>query len=98
MKRPYELIRIGVVACSLAAASAYAQSPTSPAGPNGAGSPASSGQTVPGTDMNNPSHYDNRDHGFNFGWLGLVGLAGLLGLRRAPRHDYADPRSVNNTG
>src|SRR5690349_12451803 len=42
-----------------------------------------SGQTVPGTDMNNPSHYDSsKDHSFNFGWLGLVGLAGLLGLRR----------------
>jgi MYXO-CTERM domain-containing protein len=27
------------------------------------------------------------DHGFNWGWLGLVGLAGLAGLkRREPAH------------
>jgi hypothetical protein len=25
---------------------------------------------------------DNRDDGFDYGWLGLLGLAGLAGLRR----------------
>jgi MYXO-CTERM domain-containing protein len=74
--------------------------------PATAPSAAGSGQTVPGTDMNSPSRNDysrdRDDHGFNFGWLGLVGLAGLLGMRRNPnRHEgtrYDEPRSVDNTG
>lgn len=40
------------------------------------------------------------DHGFNFGWLGLVGLVGLLGLRRphANTVDRYEARSIDNTG
>jgi MYXO-CTERM domain-containing protein len=72
------------------------------ANPNGANpsNPASSGQTVPGTDMNTPSRTDRGDHDFNFGWLGLVGLAGLLGLRRPHRttFDANEPRNISNTG
>jgi len=48
--------------------------------------------------MNSPSRNDDRgDHGFNFGWLGLIGLAGLLGMRR--NSNRADEvRSIDNTG
>jgi MYXO-CTERM domain-containing protein len=71
---------------------------SNPSGAPGAGTAAGTGQTVPGTDMNSPSRNDDRgDHGFNFGWLGLIGLAGLLGLRRnSPRVD--EVRNIDNTG
>jgi MYXO-CTERM domain-containing protein len=115
MKRPFQLIRIGMIAGALAMVPAFAQTSSDPAAsqpsgsaaapatnPNGTGTAAGSGQTVPGTDMNSPSRTDtnNGDRGFNFGWLGLVGLAGLLGLRhhnnRVDRYD--DTRNINNTG
>jgi len=71
---------------------------SNPAAAPGAGTAAGTGQTVPGTDMNSPSRNDDRgDHGFNFGWLGLIGLAGLLGMRR--NSNRADEvRSIDNTG
>jgi len=102
MKRPFQVIRIGIVAGALAMVPAYAQTASDPAsGQPASGSAASSGQTVPGTDMNSPSRTNyNNDHNFNFGWVGLVGLVGLLGLRRhnarVDRHDEA--RNIDNTG
>lgn len=30
---------------------------------------------------------NDRDDGFNMGWLGLIGLAGLLGMKRAEARD-----------
>jgi hypothetical protein len=105
MKRSFQLMQIGMLAGALAMVPAHAQTGSdpaaAPANPNGSGTAASSGQTVPGTDMNSPSRNDrNDDRGFNFGWLGLVGLAGLLGMRhhnnRVDRYD--DTRNINNTG
>jgi len=98
-----QLIQIGMLAGALAMVPVYAQTGSDPAASRPAtGAAASSGQTVPGTDMNGPSRsdYNNGRHDFNFGWLGLVGLAGLLGLRhhnnRTDRYD--DTRNINNTG
>ncbi len=35
----------------------------------------------------------DRDRGFNYGWLGLLGLAGLI-PRRQRTHDVADARTT----
>jgi MYXO-CTERM domain-containing protein len=85
-----------MIAGALMLGPAFAQTPSGGNPPAPSSGAATSGQTVPGTDMNSPSRNDDRDHNFNFGWLGLIGLAGLLGLRRPNRYD--NPRNIDNTG
>ena len=36
---------------------------------------------------------NDRDNGFDIGWLGLIGLAGLLGMKRSDKRDRTVTRS-----
>jgi hypothetical protein len=63
------------------------------------------GTTNTTTDTTNASRdttLDNtrHDHGFNWGWLGLIGLAGLAGLapKRQEPVPYRDPNPASRTG
>ena len=39
--------------------------------------PVTSGAQTPADSANAAAHTGDRDHGFNWGWLGLLGLLGL---------------------
>lgn len=57
------------------------------------------GTTGTGTD-NTTTTYDNRDDGFDWGWLGLLGLLGLAGLARKSSEPtaYREPDVATRSG
>jgi MYXO-CTERM domain-containing protein len=102
MKRASGILRAGVLAGALVAG----LSAQTPADPNrGAGASSAPSATLgrndatgPNDTANNTAPNGDRDHNFNFGWLGLVGLAGLLGLRRHGRSDADTAMDRTTTG
>ncbi len=91
MRLAHGLLRVGVLAgaCILPIVAQTSSDPrsASPPAATAPASPQAGTTTAPDTNANNNYGDRDRDHGFNFGWLGLVGLAGLLGLRHRSSYD-----------
>lgn len=82
-----------------------AQTNTAPGNtaPGTTDAPAAQSTIAPGTTEYNTTGQgvagEDRDDGFDWGWLGLLGLAGLAGLTKKPeeRTVYRDPDPTDRT-
>jgi hypothetical protein len=74
-------------ACIVALALAAGSVPALAQGTTGSGTGGASTPRATATDTT-AARTEQRDDGFDWGWLGLLGLAGLAGLRRQQPTTY----------